>query len=81
MLVDREMIKYIRSTILADGLVGRLAPGVDLAALLRRTVEDYLASEARDKIFSKAARSIVAGGPDHLDAIRTQRYFARAQSV
>ncbi len=52
-LVDREMIKYIRSTILADGLVARLAPGFDLAAVLRRVVEDYLATEARDKIFSR----------------------------
>jgi len=47
------MIKYIRSTILADGLVSRMAPGVDLASVLRRVVEDYLASEARDKIFSR----------------------------
>jgi ubiquinone biosynthesis protein len=52
-LVDREMIKYIRSTILADGLVSRLAPGFDLAAVLRRVVEDYLATQARDKIFSR----------------------------
>jgi ubiquinone biosynthesis protein len=52
-LVDREMIKYIRSTVLADGLVSRLAPGFDLAAVLRRVVEDYLATEARDKIFSR----------------------------
>jgi predicted unusual protein kinase regulating ubiquinone biosynthesis (AarF/ABC1/UbiB family) len=52
-LVDREMIKYIRSTVLADGLVSRLAPGFDMAAVLRRVVEDYLATEARDKIFSR----------------------------
>src|SRR5258708_36811891 len=52
-LVDREMIKYIRSTILADGLVSRLAPGVDMASVLRRVVEEYLAAEARDKVFSK----------------------------
>lgn len=52
-LVDREMIKYIRSTILADGLVSRLAPGVDLAAILRRVVEEYLATEARNRIFSQ----------------------------
>jgi ubiquinone biosynthesis protein len=60
-LVDREMIKYIRSTILADGLVSRLAPGVDLASVLRRVVEDYLATEAREKIFSKGgALSLLA---------------------
>jgi ubiquinone biosynthesis protein len=60
-LVDREMIKYIRSTILADGLVARLAPGIDLASILRRVVEDYLATEARDRIFSKGgALSLLA---------------------
>jgi ubiquinone biosynthesis protein len=52
-LVDREMIKYIRSTILADGLVSRLAPGIDLASVLRRVVEEYLATEARNRIFSQ----------------------------
>jgi len=60
-LVDREMIKYIRSTVLADGLVSRLAPGVDLASVLRVVVEDYLAAEARDKILSKGgALSLLA---------------------
>jgi ubiquinone biosynthesis protein len=60
-LVDREMIKYIRSTIFADGLVSRLAPGIDLALVLRQVVEDYLATEARDKIFSKGgALSLLA---------------------
>jgi ubiquinone biosynthesis protein len=53
-LVDREMIKYIRSTILADGMVSRLAPGVDLAHILRDVVEKYLAEEAQKKIFSTA---------------------------
>jgi ubiquinone biosynthesis protein len=60
-LVDREMIKYIRSTILADGLVSRLAPDVDLALILRNVVEDYLAEEAKQKIFSRGgALSILA---------------------
>ncbi len=60
-LVDREMIKYIRSTVLADGLVQRLSPGVDLASVLRVVVEDYLATEARDKILSKGgALSLLA---------------------
>lgn len=51
-LVDREMIKYIRSLFLADGLVSRLAPGLDLAPQLRRLCEEYLAREAQDKILS-----------------------------
>ena len=60
-LVDREMIKYIRSTILADGLVSRLAPGTDLASVLRRVVEDYLATEARDRVLSRGgALSLLA---------------------
>jgi ubiquinone biosynthesis protein len=60
-LVDREMIKYIRSAILADGLVSRMAPGVDLASVLRRAVEEYLAAEAREKIFSSGgALSLLA---------------------
>jgi ubiquinone biosynthesis protein len=60
-LVDREMIKYIRSTILADGMVSRLAPGVDLANILRSVVEQYLAGEARRKIFSQGgAMSLLA---------------------
>jgi len=54
-LVDREMIKYIRSTILADGLVSRLAPGVDLAGVLREVVEAYLADEATRKVLSRGA--------------------------
>jgi len=52
-LVDREMIKYIRSLFLVDGLVSRLAPGLDLAPQLRRLCEEYLAREAQDKILSQ----------------------------
>jgi ubiquinone biosynthesis protein len=52
-LVDREMIKYIRATILTDGMVSRLAPDFDLASTLRSVVEEYLAGEARRKIFSQ----------------------------
>ena len=55
LLVDREMIKYIRSLMLADGLVSRLAPGLDLAPQIRRVCEDYLSHEAQSKIFSRGA--------------------------
>jgi ubiquinone biosynthesis protein len=51
-LVDREMIKYIRSTVLVDGVVSRLAPGLDLAHALRKEVEDYLFEQSRRKVFS-----------------------------
>ncbi len=55
LLVDREMIKYIRSLILVDGLVTRLAPGLDLAPHIRRVCEDFLAREARVKMASPSA--------------------------
>jgi predicted unusual protein kinase regulating ubiquinone biosynthesis (AarF/ABC1/UbiB family) len=53
-LVDQEMIKYIRSTILVDGLVSLLSPGLDIAGALRTVVEEYLAAEARSKVLSRA---------------------------
>src|SRR3990172_1227 len=55
LLVDREMIKYIRSLMMEDGLVARLAPGLDLAPQIRRVCEDYLSQEAQSKIFSRGA--------------------------
>lgn len=53
-LVDREMIKYIRGTFLADGLISRLSPGFDIARSLRKVVEEYLYDEASRKVFSRA---------------------------
>jgi ubiquinone biosynthesis protein len=54
-LVDREMIKYIRGTFLADGLISRLSPGFDIARSLREVVEEYLVDDARRKAFSRPA--------------------------
>ena len=51
-LVDPEMVKYIRSTVLANGVVSRLAPQLDMAETLRHVVEDYMLDEARRQIFS-----------------------------
>jgi ubiquinone biosynthesis protein len=51
-LVDREMIKYIRSTVLVDGVVTRLAPTLDLARTLRDVVEEYLFEQSRRKVLS-----------------------------
>jgi ubiquinone biosynthesis protein len=54
-LVDREIIKYIRSLFLADGLVSRLAPGLDLAPRIRKVCEDFLAREAERNLLSGGA--------------------------
>jgi predicted unusual protein kinase regulating ubiquinone biosynthesis (AarF/ABC1/UbiB family) len=51
-LVDGEMVKYIRSTVLVDGVVSRLAPGLDLAHALRNVVEEYLFEQTRKKVLS-----------------------------
>lgn len=53
-LVDREMIRYIRGTFLADGLISRLSPGFDIARSLRDVVQEYLVDEASKKVFSRA---------------------------
>jgi ubiquinone biosynthesis protein len=51
-LVDGEMVKYIRSTVLVDGVVSRLSPGLDLAHALRNVVEEYLYEQSRKKVVS-----------------------------
>jgi predicted unusual protein kinase regulating ubiquinone biosynthesis (AarF/ABC1/UbiB family) len=55
LLVDREMIKYIRSLILADGLVSRLAPRLDLAPQIRAVCEEFYGQQARSRVFSRGA--------------------------
>ncbi|MBI2821139.1 MAG: AarF/ABC1/UbiB kinase family protein [Acidobacteria bacterium] len=52
-LPNREMIKYIRSLFLTDGLVTRLSPGLDLGPQLIRLCEDYIAGETRDRVLSR----------------------------
>jgi ubiquinone biosynthesis protein len=53
-LVDRAIIKYIRSIYLADGLIQRLAPGFELAGILRKVLEEYALEAGRKRIFSTA---------------------------
>jgi ubiquinone biosynthesis protein len=85
LLVDREMIKYIRSLILADGLVSRLAPGMDLAPQIREVCEEFYTQQARNRIFSRgAALSLLAdlsgwllAGPGRM--LHTMERFERRQ--
>jgi ubiquinone biosynthesis protein len=51
-LVDREMIKYIRSAVMCDGVITRLAPQLDMAGSLRHVTEEYLFERSRRKIWS-----------------------------
>jgi ubiquinone biosynthesis protein len=54
-LPRREMIKYIRSLFLADGLVSRLAPGLDYGPHLKALCEEYIMEEAQRKMLSNRA--------------------------
>jgi ubiquinone biosynthesis protein len=86
-LVDREMIKYIRSSVLVDGLVMRLAPGFDIAGALRDCVESYLVEEAKRKTLSSGGALTMLtdlavwlqGGPSAM--IRALDLFERRQVV
>jgi ubiquinone biosynthesis protein len=51
----REIVRYLRSSLLVDGLVARIAPGLEIADLLRHAVEDYELEQARRAISSPAA--------------------------
>jgi ubiquinone biosynthesis protein len=54
-LPNREMIKYIRSLFLTDGLVSRLAPGLDLGPQLVKLCEEYISGQTQGRIFSRDA--------------------------
>ncbi len=54
-LPRREMIKYIRSLFLADGLVSRLAPGLDYGPHLQQLCEEYVMEEAQRRALSNRA--------------------------
>lgn len=51
-LLDREMVRFIRSVFYIDGLVSRLASSVDLADSMRDAVETWERREARRKASS-----------------------------
>jgi len=51
-LPRRELIKYIRSLFLADGLVSRLAPGLDYGPHLRELCEEYIMEAAQERLTS-----------------------------
>lgn len=59
-LVDREMIKYIRSSVMCDGVINRLAPGLDMAQSLRQVTEEYLYEHTRKKILSSGGAITIA---------------------
>lgn len=61
LLPKREMIRYIRSVVLTDGLVSRLAPDLEYGSQLRRLCESYLLQDIRKKhLSSKTALPLLS---------------------
>jgi ubiquinone biosynthesis protein len=56
---EREVIKYIRSSIAVDGLITRFAPLFDLGAYLAEACERYLRLEAQQELLSY--HNLIAG--------------------
>ena len=61
---ERDVIKYIRSSIALDGLITRFAIGFDVGAALEKLCDQYLAWGTRMQTFSydRIFRSMMAGG-------------------
>ena len=60
---ERDVIKYIRSTIAADGLITRFAPGFSVGRYLEEVCEQWIAREARRVAFSyNTLTAVVASG-------------------
>ena len=48
------LLKYIRSTIVADGIISRIAPDFDFADALRNEIRENVLEEDRNAVFSAA---------------------------
>jgi ubiquinone biosynthesis protein len=60
---ERDVIKYIRSTIAADGLITRFAPGFSVGRHLEEVCQHWIAREARRVAFSyNTLTAVVASG-------------------
>ncbi|HSL23711.1 MAG TPA: AarF/UbiB family protein [Vicinamibacterales bacterium] len=60
---ERDVVKYIRSTIAADGLITRFAPGFSVGRHLEDVCQQWIAREARRVAFSyNTLTALVASG-------------------
>jgi ubiquinone biosynthesis protein len=63
---ERDVIKYIRSAIAADGLITRFAPGFSVGRHLEEVCEQWVAREARRVTFSYGTLTALAASGGHL---------------
>ena len=77
---ERDVIKYIRSSIAIDGLITRFAPGFNVGQYLETVCSRYLKAQARKMLFSydrlvdmtRASSNLMRDG-----AYRAGRFFQR----
>ena len=65
-LPERDVIKYIRSAVAADGLITRLAPGFNVGRYLEEACERLVGSELRRAMLSWDTFSAVLASSSHL---------------
>ena len=63
---ERDVIKYIRSAIAADGLITRFAPGFSVGRHLEEVCEHWVAREARRMTFSYGTLTALAASGGRL---------------
>jgi ubiquinone biosynthesis protein len=62
----RDVVKYIRSAVAADGLITRLAPGFNVGQYLEEACRDLVAHEARRALLSGETFTSVLASSAHL---------------
>jgi ubiquinone biosynthesis protein len=65
-LPERDVIKYIRSAVAADGLITRLAPGFNVGRYLEEACEQMVARELRRAMLSRDTLNSVLASTTHL---------------
>lgn len=63
---ERDVIKYIRSSIAIDGLITRFAPGFNVGQYLETVCDRYLRQEARRTLFTRRRLVSWADASSHL---------------
>jgi ubiquinone biosynthesis protein len=70
-LPERDVVKYIRSAVAADGLITRLAPGFDVARCLEKECQELVMRDLEQTLRSpdvwstvlESSRHLIASGP------------------
>jgi predicted unusual protein kinase regulating ubiquinone biosynthesis (AarF/ABC1/UbiB family) len=81
---ERDVVKYIRSAVAADGLITRFAPGFDLGLHLEAVCREHLARQGGASLLSYGAFVNWAAAGGHIiedGAFRASRFLQRVAAV